>query len=83
VSDFFHRRRLDAPKAFYVEGSSVHLCCGEMAPRRDAEGGQYVVAWDRCLPSLVAFETREDAETFRRQNGGTLKTYAELLKEDN
>jgi len=82
VADFFHGRRLDAQKAFYVEGSSVHLCCGEPAPRRDATGGQFVLTWDRCLPSLVAFATREEAEGFRRQHGGTVKTYADLLKEE-
>lgn len=82
VADFFHGRRLDAAKAFYVEGSELHLCCGEPAPRRDATGGKFVLTWDRCLPSLVAFETREEAEGFRRQHGGTIRTYADLLKEE-
>ena len=82
VADYFGGRRLDAEKALYVEGSALHLCCGEPAPRRDATGGQFVLTWDRCLPSLVAFETREEAEGFRRQNGGAVKTYAELLKEE-
>jgi hypothetical protein len=82
VADFDARGMIDARTAFYVEASAVHLCCAEEMARRDAEGGQYVLAWDRCMPSLVAFRNREAAERFRREKGGLLKNYAQLLVEE-
>jgi hypothetical protein len=45
-------------------------------------GVLYRLVWDRCLPSLLAFETREQAEFFRRQNGGEIKTYPQVIEED-
>lgn len=80
VTDFESRKLVDAEKAFYVEGSPVHFC--SHAPREeDRSGTQYEVAWDRCLPSLIAFETRAAAVNFQDQNGGAIKTYGELLRE--
>jgi hypothetical protein len=82
VADYLTRKPLDAKEAFYVESSEVHPCCSMDVTRRDATGGQYTLAWDRCLPSLVAFATREQAEEFRRSQGGVIRTYSELLRED-
>jgi len=47
--------------------------------REDRSGGQYEVAWDRCLPSLIAFSSRQAALKFQEENGGNIKTYEELL----
>ena len=80
VTDFNSQSRLDAAEAFYVEDSPVHFC-SHAAVQEDRSGTQYEVAWDRCLPSLIAFESRAAADAFRRQNGGTVKTYEELLME--
>lgn len=80
AADYETGERLAARKAFYVEGSSVHLCCGDLT-EKDRSGAQYDLVWDRCLPSLIAFETREEAEAFSRLNGGVVKAYGELLQE--
>jgi hypothetical protein len=58
----------------------VHACSHSLV-QEDRSGTQYQVAWDRCLPSLVAFESRGAAEVFRKSNGGTIKTYDELVAE--
>ena len=57
------------------------LCRHNERVKEDRSGAQYELTWDRCLPSLVAFSSREDAEAFRRDSGGVIKTYAELLEE--
>jgi hypothetical protein len=81
VTDFASKKLFPADEAFYVEGSPVHFC--SHAPmEEDRSGTQYEVAWDRCLPSLIAFESRDAAVEFERENGGVVKTYAELLEED-
>ena len=78
VTDFYTREHLDAAKAFYVENSPVHFC-SHASVREDRSGVQYEVAWDRCLPSLIAFSTLDAAEKFQRDNGGDIKTYEEIL----
>lgn len=78
VADFSSGALLDAEKAYYVEGSSVHLCCSDEAVQKDRSGMRYERTWDRCLPSLIAFRTEEDAERFVQQHGGAVKVYSEL-----
>lgn len=81
AGDFDTAERLDAQHAYYIENSSVHLCCRQDFVRRDEAKRGYVLSWDRCLPSLVAFRTREQAEAFRQKHGGQIKTYRALLAE--
>ena len=80
VTDFYTRQHIDAAVAYFVEGSPVHFC-SHASVREDRSGGQYEVTWDRCLPSLIAFSSREAAKKFQKENGGDIKTYAELLAE--
>ncbi len=82
VTDFDTKKLVRADKAFYVEGSPVHFCSHEPL-EEDRSGTQYEVAWDRCLPSLIAFESEATAKTFQSQNGGAVKTYDDLLAESN
>jgi hypothetical protein len=80
VTDFDTRRLVHGDEAYYVEGSPVHFC--SHAPlAEDRSGTQYEVSWDRCLPSLIAFQSREAAVKFQDQNGGVIKTYDELLEQ--
>jgi len=37
--------------------------------------------FDRCEPSLYAFARRADADEFARQNGGTVLTAEQVLRE--
>ena len=81
VADFSTGERFPADEAHYVENSSVHLCCPTDQMQEDRSGTQYTLAWDRCLPSLVAFKNRDQAVEFSRQRGGLIKTYAQLLQD--
>lgn len=80
VADYATKNVMRAEDAYFVEDSSVHACSHSLL-QEDRSGTQYQVAWDRCLPSLVAFESRETAEIFRKANGGTIRTYDELVAE--
>jgi len=81
VADFRTSKLLDATQALYVEDSSVNMCYLDELLLRDAEGMRPTLAWDRCLPGLLAFQSRDDAEEFRREKGGVIKTYDQLLEE--
>ena len=79
VRGFADARTLDAQKAFYVEGSDVHPCAGhEKAAAVDARGCCLKAVYDRCEPSLVAFDSAEKAESFARDHGGFVRTFDEL-----
>jgi hypothetical protein len=80
ATDFYTKVLVDAAKAFYIENSLVHLC-SHSPVQEDRSGTQYDGAWDRCLPSLIAFESRAAAKAFQAQNGGVIKIYEELLRE--
>ncbi len=81
VTDFDTGERFDARRALYVENSSVNLCHERMV-EEDRSGNQYQLTWDRCLPSLIAFKDREAAEAFRQDYGGVIRTYEDILKEE-
>jgi DNA-directed RNA polymerase subunit RPC12/RpoP len=81
AADFYSGERLPARQAFYVEGSSVHPCCKDIA-EKDRSGVRYDLVWDRCLPSLIAFKSWDEADAFRNQYGGVVKVYDELLQEE-
>ena len=81
VADFRTSKILDATQAFYVEGSSVNMCYLDTPVHRHIEGTESTLAWDRCMPGLLAFESREAAEDFRSEKGGLIKTYNQLIKE--
>jgi len=80
VRDFDTALALDARNAFYVEGSDVTPCSSmqESSPPRDERGCCMKQVYDRCLPSVLAFGSRERAESFAREHGGMVKTLAEI-----
>ncbi len=81
VADFRTSKLMDATQAFYVEDSSVNMCYLDAPVHRHIEGTESTLAWGRCMPGLLAFESREAAEDFRREKGGLIKTYEILIKE--
>lgn len=82
VTSYADQQLLPASEAFYVVGSSVHPCCSEAEILKDWSGIEYELTWDRCLPSVIAFSAREEAEAFRSQHGGELSTYRGLKTAD-
>jgi len=81
VADYNSGNLIDAEQAFYVEGSSVHPCCKMGPTQKDQAGTQFQISWDRCMPSLIGFESEADARSFSEKHGGTIKRYAELQEE--
>ncbi|MBI4445568.1 MAG: hypothetical protein HY645_06610 [Acidobacteria bacterium] len=78
VTDFYHGDLFPAQEAFYVEASSIRLCCPDLITR-DFMGGTRTVTWDRCLPSLVAFRRLTDAEKFQQEKGGNIRRFAQVF----
>lgn len=73
VTNFLTGERIAAQDATYVVGSSVHPCCSEDEILADRSGIEYERTWDRCLPSVIAFASEEDAGSFQAQHGGEIR----------
>jgi len=77
ATDFATGEKLDARTAVYVDGSDYEHCS---APKeeRTAPGCCLEMAYDRCLPSLVAFREEGKARAFMERHGGSLKRFEDL-----
>ena len=71
ATDFVTGSWVDAANAIYVSDSDVHPCT-EVQSMRDPQGCCLMKTYDRCLPSLVAFATKEPATAFQKSHGGQL-----------
>ncbi len=80
VDDRATGQRLDARKAWYVEGSDDRSCvpASEMPPREPGVG--YDRTYDRCLPSLVAFKDESAARQFVMAHSGRILTYEQAME---
>ena len=80
ATDFNSGRMISAPTAFYDEGGDVQYCTRhEHSVERGTEGVSQRV-YDRCLPTMVAFSSRADADAYRKQHGGRVVTYDEAFQ---
>lgn len=80
-TDFDTRRPLDPAHAWYVSGSDIAPDASAMRMRPSPETTADL-HWHRCLPSVLAFATREAAERFQRAHGGRVETLARLREQD-
>ena len=80
VADYSSERALRPEDAFYVEGSRVVLCA-KHEPMLDPTKHAMERVFDRCEPSLYAFARRAEADRFAQQNGGTVLTAEQILRE--
>lgn len=79
ATDFNSGRVIPASSAYYDEGGDVQYCTRYKPPvERGAEGVTRRI-YDRCLPVLVAFASRDAAETYRQEHGGRVISYDEAL----
>ena len=79
VRDFDSAARLDARRAYYVEGSDATPCShGASSAGQDERGCCLKPVYDRCLPSLLAFASLARAERFAREHGGSVKSLSEV-----
>ena len=78
--DFGTERKIDARRAVYVEGSDYAHSNPRMIAH-DQEARCFVLCYDRCCPSLVAFADHRSAERFVAVHSGTLRSFDHLLQE--
>jgi hypothetical protein len=71
--------RVPAQSATYVEGGDVQYCThGDQPVARELHGVS-IRDYDRCLPTLVAFKTLQEAQVYQQQHGGQVLSYAQAL----
>jgi hypothetical protein len=71
---------IPAEAAFYVEGGDIVYCAVHSAALERQPQGVSVREFDRCLPTLVAFRTQQEAETYQHQHGGRVLNYLQALE---
>lgn len=80
ATDLSSGRFIAADTAYYVEGGDISHCTMHATPVVRQPQGVSVRDYDRCLPSLVAFGSREDAENYQKQHGGEVLDYAQAME---
>ncbi len=80
ATDLVSGKKIAGDSAFYVEGGDVRYCTAGDQPVRREPASLAERDFDRCLPTLVAFATRGEAEAYRTQHGGRILSYAEALE---
>ncbi len=80
VTDRNNGEKIDGRRAFYVEGGDEQTCGPgmEMPPREP--GVEYDRAFDRCLPTLVAFKDVSAAEAYHALHGGRILSYGQAVE---
>lgn len=68
-----------AEAATYVEGGDVQYCTHDDQAMTREPHSVSVRAYDRCLPTLVAFKTSQEAEAYQQQHGGRVLSYTQAL----
>ncbi len=81
ATDYSSGRLIDAHSAYYDEGGDVQYCTAHQpAVERGPADDMQERVYDRCLPVLVAFTSRAEAEAYQRQHGGRVLTYQEAIQ---
>jgi hypothetical protein len=80
ATDLASGRFIAAETASYVEGGDIAYCTMHSAPVTRQPQGVAVREYDRCLPSLVAFRSKQNAEDYQKQHGGQVLTYEQAIE---
>jgi hypothetical protein len=75
--DFYTGTEIPAQKAFYVEGGNQVYCAHVQPVERKGIQSSAQLAYDRCIPALVAFANAGGADKYRAEHGGRLLNFAE------
>ena len=82
ATDLNSGRLIPAQSAYYDEGGDVQYCTLQHpAMERVPDQGVKMRVYDRCLPVMVAFSTRDEAEAYRQQHGGRVVTFDQALQD--
>lgn len=77
LTDFLTGAKLAPDGAFLVKGSDVNLCA-QTHVLAGADKRPVYQSYDRCAPSLVAFEQRGDALKFVQEHRGEVLGFSEI-----
>ena len=77
VTDFATGEKLKPEGAFYLYGSDFAPYCSKKVMFDQAKI-PFVLCYDRCLPSVIAFKTEQGAKIFMKEHGGRILTLVEL-----
>ncbi len=80
ATDFFSGTEIPAASAYYVEGGDEEHCASVQPLVRKEQVGSASLAFDRCLPTVVAFASDSDAQKYHSEHGGKVLSYTELLE---
>jgi hypothetical protein len=80
VTDYPTGKMVSPEGTWFVEDSRVMACEHDMYKMDESKHAEQL-AFDRCSPGTFAFSDRKAAETFVAQNGGVLRSLAEVLAE--
>lgn len=72
--------KVPADSATYVEGGDVQYCAHGDHPVEREPNGVSVREYDRCLPTLAAFKTPDEAGKYQHEHGGKVLTYAQAME---
>jgi hypothetical protein len=82
ATDFTSGRLIAAKSAYYDMGGDVQYCTRHDPSIQRVPGqGVDMRVYDRCLPVLVAFASKNDAEAYRQQHGGRVVTFDQALND--
>lgn len=80
VHDYPTGNAVTPEHAWYVEGSRATACDHDAMHMNEMKETQDL-AFDRCSPGTFAFANRVNAEAFVAQNGGSVQSFQELMRE--
>jgi len=80
ATDYPTGKLIKAQDAIFVENSDLEFCTHPTMLLSESKAPLMKI-WDRCLPSLVAFQNPDAARKFQQEHGGRLLYYQEILRE--
>ena len=80
VTDFATGKHIDATRAVYIEGSDVNLCHQPEVMKSESGGCCAYSVYDRCSPSVIAFENTNDTRFFLEKHGGLIVKFDDLVR---
>jgi hypothetical protein len=82
ATDFTSGHLIPAQSAYYDIGGDVQYCTRhDPSVQRVPGQGVEMRVYDRCLPVLVAFASKDEADAYRQQHGGRVVTFDQALNE--
>lgn len=84
ATDFNSGHLIPAQSAYYDMGGDVQYCTRhDPAVQRAPGQGMDMRVYDRCLPVLVAFANKNEADAYQQQHGGRIVTFDQAIQATN